>query len=131
MNRRIKCLVAVVLLALPIEARSQVPNAAPLLWRDGFIDHRGKLVRAEWQIVAGEDGSKFAIDMGHLDRKHHYVAAYQIGDGPYDPKNLFEFHFDCKRVTFVLANMDLIRAGLVERKARELACGGSHPAGEP
>jgi hypothetical protein len=116
------------LLLLPTCVQAQLPGGAPLLWRDGFINYQGKLVDAKWQIVTGEDGSKFAIDVAHLDRKRHYVAAYQIGNDGFDPKDLFEFQFDCKQLWFVLGNMDTVRASLIERKAKVLVCGSPDAA---
>ena len=113
--------------ASPLLWRS-APAAAPLLWRDGFINWRGQLVRPSWQIVDGNDGSKFVIDTAHLDRNRHYVAAYLVGDDVFDPRNLFEFHFNCTDVAEVLANMDLVHAELIEKQTKELACGKSDQA---
>jgi hypothetical protein len=84
-------------------------ETSPLLWRDGYINWRGKLVKPNWQVMSADDGTKFAIDLS--TKAAHHVSAYIIDGDVFDKNNLFELHFDCAAKVFeVLTNMDLKRA---------------------
>ena len=115
-----------VLAGLPADVWAQrsdhaTAETSPLLWRDGYVNWRGKFVKPNWQMVNADDGTKFAID---LDKKAaHYAAAYIIDGEAFNKSNLFEFHFDCAAKVFeVLTNMDLRRAQIVEAKVEQLVC---------
>jgi hypothetical protein len=95
------------------------PETSPLLWRDGYVNWRGKLVKPNWQVMSAEDGTKFAIDL----RSAHYAAAYIIDGEAFNKSNLFEIQFDCAAKVFeVVTNMDLKRAQIVEAKMHQLVC---------
>src|SRR3954470_22496889 len=55
-----------------------IPEVSPLLWRDGYVNWRGKLVKPDWQVMSADDGTQFAVDLSK--KAAHYVAAY-IMDG--------------------------------------------------
>ena len=68
-----------VLAGLPADVWAQrsdhaAPETSPLLWRDGYVNWRGKLVRPNWQVMNADDGTKFAIDLSK--KPAHYAAAY-------------------------------------------------------
>lgn len=97
------------------------PETSPLLWRDGYVNWRGKLVRPNWQMMSADDGTKFAIDLSR--KSTHYAAAYIIDGEAFNKSNLFELHFDCAaKVVEVLTNMDLKRAQIVEAKMHQIVC---------
>lgn len=100
------------------------PEASPLLWRDGYINWRGKLVKPDWRVTTADDGTKFAIDLGK--KPAQYAAAYIIDGEAFNKSNLFELHFDCAaRVFEVVTNMDLKRAQIVAATVRRLVCDGT------
>jgi hypothetical protein len=94
--------------------------STPLLWRDGYINWRGKFITPKWQVYSSDDGTKFAIDESSL--RGHYIAGYIIGGDTFDRKNLLEFNFDCVSLVEVVSNTDLERARVVEEKAKQIAC---------
>jgi len=70
-----------VLAGLPADVWAQssnhvTPDASPLLWRDGYVNWRGKLVKPNWQMMSADDNTKFAIDLSK--KPAHYAAAYII-----------------------------------------------------
>ena len=97
----------------------------PLLWRDGYINWRGKLVTPNWRVFSADDGTKFAIDIG--SQRGHFIAAYIIGRDAFDRKNLFEFNFDCVSFFEIMSNTNLERARIVEAKAKQIACSDPLP----
>jgi hypothetical protein len=115
-----------VLAVLPSDIWAQssdrmIPEASPLLWRDGYVNWRGKLVKPNWEVMSADDGTKFAIDLSK--KPAHYAAAYIIDGEAFNTRNLFELHFDCTANVFeVLTNMDLKRAQIVEAKVHQLVC---------
>jgi len=115
-----------VLAMLPSGIRAQsldrmTPQMSPLLWRDGYVNWRGKLVKPDWQMMRADDGTEFAIDLSN--KSAHYAAAYIIDGEAFNKSNLFELHFDCAaKVLEVLTNMDLMRVQIVEAKVRRLVC---------
>ena len=115
-----------VLAVLPADVWAQssdrvAPETSPLLWRDGYVNWRGKLVKPNWQVMSAEDGTKFAIDLSK--KSAHYAAAYIIDGEAFNKSNLFEIQFDCAAKVFeVVTNMDLKRAQIVEAKMHQLVC---------
>ncbi|OAF19765.1 hypothetical protein [Bradyrhizobium neotropicale] len=115
-----------VLAMLPSDTWAQssdrmTPETSPLLWRDGYVDWRGKLVKPNWQMMSADDGTKFAIDLSR--KSAHYAAAYIIDGEAFNKSNLFELHFDCAAKVFeVLTNMDLKRAQSIEAKVHQSVC---------
>jgi hypothetical protein len=96
-------------------------ETSPLLWRDGYVNWRGKLVKPNWQVMSADDGTKFAIDLSQKSAR--YAAAYIIDGEAFNKRNLFELHFDCAaKVVEVLTNMDLKRAQIVQAKVHQLVC---------
>jgi hypothetical protein len=121
-------IVVIVLAVLPSDIWAQssdrtTSTSSPLLWRDGYINWRGNLVKPNWQFMRADDGTDFAV---HFSTKPaHYAAAYIIDEDAFNKSNLFEFRFDCLgKVAEVLTNMDLKRAQTVEGKVRPLVCDG-------
>jgi hypothetical protein len=104
-----QCLITVAVGALTltsISATAQSPDigtAAPRLWRDGYINWRGKRIAAQWETFLADDGTKFAIDLSSLTATHH-VVAYIIERGAFDQKNLFEFQLHCAGNAEVVSN---------------------------
>lgn len=97
------------------------PQTPPLLWRDGYVNWRGKLVKPDWQIMSADDGTRFAVDLSK--KSAHYAAAYIIDGEAFNKSNLFELQFDCAaKVVEVVTNMDLKRAQIVEAKVHQLVC---------
>ncbi|MCK1274127.1 hypothetical protein IVB46_02580 [Bradyrhizobium sp. 61] len=115
-----------VLTVLPSDIWAQsldrmTPETPPLLWRDGYVNWRGKLVKPRWQMMSADDGTKFAIDLSK--KSAHYAAAYIVDGEAFNKSNLFELQFDCAAKVFeVITSMDLKRAQIVETKARQLVC---------
>lgn len=115
-----------VLAVLPSDIWAQssdhmIPETSPLLWRDGYVNWRGKLVKPNWQVMSADDGTQFAIDLSH--KSAHYVAAYIMDGEIFNKSNLFELHFDCAaKVSEVLTNMDLKRSQIVVSKVHQLVC---------
>lgn len=115
-----------VLAGLPADVWAQrsdhaAPETSPLLWRDGYVNWRGKLVRPNWQVMNADDGTKFAIDLSK--KPAHYAAAYIIDGEEFKKSNLFEVHFDCAAKVFeVVTNMDLKRYEMVGAKVHQLVC---------
>jgi len=111
-------------LAADVRAQSSdhvTPPTSPLLWRDGYVNWRGKLVEPNWQMMSADDGTKFAIDLSK--KPAHYAAAYIIDGEAFNKSNLFEFQFDCAAKVFeVVTNMDLKRAQIVQAKVHQLVC---------
>ena len=120
-------IVALILSVSPCGAWAQSPGSisseppVPLLWRDGYINWRGKTVKPNWQFFSADDGTKFAIDIGSM--RGHFIAAYIIDGDAFDRKNLFEFNFDCVNFAEVMSNTNLDRARIVQGKAEQIACG--------
>jgi hypothetical protein len=119
--------VAIVLSVLPCGMWAQSSDSigaappAPLLWRDGYINWRGKLVKPNWRVMSAGDGTQFAINLG--PKAAHFATAYIIDGDAFNRNNLFEFHFDCVgKVSEVVSNMDLKRAQIVEARVRQLVC---------
>jgi hypothetical protein len=115
-----------VLAGLAADVRAQSSDhvtspTSPLLWRDGYVNWRGKLVKPNWQMMSADDGTKFAIDLSK--KPAHYAAAYIIDGEAFNKSNLFEFQFDCAAKVFeVVTNMDLKRAQIVQAKVHQLVC---------
>lgn len=115
-----------ILAVLPVDVWAQssdrvVPETSPLLWRDGYVNWRGKLVQPNWQVMSAEDGTQFAIDLSK--KSAHYAAAYIIDGEAFKKSNLFEIQFDCAaKVSEVVTNMDLKRAQIVLPKVHQLVC---------
>jgi hypothetical protein len=65
------------------------PSEPPLQWRDGYIK-RHQVVKPNWQMFDAKDGTKFAVDTEHINRKRHFVVFYLIGGDAFDPKRLIE-----------------------------------------
>lgn len=98
-----------------------IPETSPLLWRDGYINWRGKLVKPNWQVMSTDDGTEFAIDLSH--KSAGYVAAYIMDGETFNKSNLFELQFDCAaKVSEVVTNMDLKRYQIVGSKVHQLVC---------
>jgi hypothetical protein len=110
--------VAASFLISPIHAEGE----PPLQWRDGYINWRRQLVKPNWQAFAAGDGTKFAVDTDHINRKRHSVVFYLIGDDTYDPKRLIEFQFNCKDFADVVSAVDTATVKLVEKEAERMAC---------
>ncbi|WP_456624346.1 MULTISPECIES: hypothetical protein [unclassified Bradyrhizobium] len=115
-----------VLAVLPSDIWAQssdrmTPETSPLLWRDGYVNWRGKLVKPNWQVMSADDGTKFAVDLSK--KSSHYAAAYIIDGEVFNKGNLFELQFDCAAKVFeVVTNMDLRRAQIVQAKVHQLVC---------
>jgi hypothetical protein len=115
-----------VLAGLPSDIWAQssdrmTPETSSLLWRDGYVNWRGKLVKPNWQIMTADDGTKFAIDLS--PRPARSATAYIIDGNAFDKKNLFEFHFDCVgKFEEVMSNTDLKRSQIVEPTLHRLVC---------
>jgi hypothetical protein len=111
------------LAALPsdIWAQSSDRVTAPLLWRDGYVNSRSKLVKPNWQVLSADDGTKFAIDLSAKSAR--YATVYIIDGDAFNKSNLLEIHFDCAAKVFeVVTNMDLKRAEIVDSKVHQLVC---------
>jgi hypothetical protein len=111
------------LAALPsdIWAQSSDRVTAPLLWRDGYVNWRGKLVKPNWQVLSADDGTKFAIELSAKSAR--YATVYIIDGDAFNKSNLLEIHFDCAAKVFeVVTNMDLKRAQIVDSKVHQLVC---------
>ncbi|CCE11560.1 exported hypothetical protein [Bradyrhizobium sp. STM 3843] len=122
------CVAAVMVFGVVSASTQQSkPSAAgdePLRWRDGYVTWRHKLVKPNWQIFDAKDGTEFAVDMDHIDRKNHHVVFYSIGGDAFDPKNLIEFTFNCKDMGEVVSGVGTERVKLIEEQAEQMACGG-------
>jgi hypothetical protein len=104
-----------------------IPATSPLLWRDGYVNWRGQLVKPDWQMMSAEDGTQFAIDLSH--KFAGYVAAYIMDGETFNKSNLFELHFDCAaKFSEVMTNMDLKRYQIVGSKVHQLVCDDARKA---
>jgi hypothetical protein len=115
-----------VLAGLPADVWAQSSDhvsseTSPLLWRDGYVNWRGKVVKPNWQMMSADDGTKFAVDLSK--KSSHHAAAYIIDGEAFNKGNLFELQFDCAAKVFeVLTNMDLKRYQAVGAKVHQLVC---------
>jgi hypothetical protein len=119
-------IVVFVLAVMPLDVWAQssdrkTSEPSQLLWREGYINWRGKLVKPNWRVLSADDGTKFAIDLG--SKPARFATAYIIDGDAFNRNNLLEFHFDCVGKIFeMVTNMDLKRAQIVEARVRQLVC---------
>ncbi|UPJ40800.1 hypothetical protein IVB40_26375 [Bradyrhizobium sp. 40] len=121
-----------VLAVLPSSIAAQSPDrmaadTSSLLWRDGYVNWRGKLIKPRWQVMTADDGTKFAIDLS--TKPAHSATAYIIDGDAFNKNNLFEFHFDCDgKFSEVISNMDLKRSQIVAPTVHRLVCDDARKA---
>jgi hypothetical protein len=122
--RTIVLMFALAVLPSDIWAQSSdhiISETSPLLWRDGYVNWRGKFVKPNWQVMSADDGTQFAVDLSR--KAAHSVTAYIMDGEIFNKSNLFELHFDCAaKVSEVMTNMDLKRAQALLSKVHQLVC---------